>query len=273
MTVKVTVTLQLRVESHLGDYPILTVSGLRVHSSESSRGPGIHHLELFGVQVIQQVVIGFNPGALYGRPELGGRGSDILMANRSTLQFPVPEPPVQQRHRVMPEHPEHPPNAGRRERTEVAAVVYHDVRVVFYSQIPNVICENFLRRQHVVQGGGFVAALVYVEERGAGDVPLLELPFGVSPHFGQIPRAVQDAHFPPSRYCVREPFSADQRSSLKRHGGSGRGECRLGYGAGPLPRVEPGSRCKGNSSREKSARPPSVHSFIYPEAVYINIKH
>ena len=201
--------------NRLSDRP-LTGSGFRVQSFEPARGPGIYHLELLGVQVIQHVLIGLDPGPVQRGLELARCWSLVLATDGSAVQLPVPEAPVEERHRAVPEHPEHPPHAGRRERAELAGVVHHDVRVVLYPQVPHIVCEELLWRQHVVQRRGSVAALVDVKESCARDVPPLELAAGAAPLLGQIPGRVQEAHFPLSSHSLHQPLTGDQ--CLTRHG-------------------------------------------------------
>ncbi|KAG7222515.1 hypothetical protein INR49_004589 [Caranx melampygus] len=65
-----------------------------VSASEPACRSGIDHLELLGVQVVQDVLVGLDPGSVQRGLELARSRSGVLVAHRSTLQLPVPEPPL-----------------------------------------------------------------------------------------------------------------------------------------------------------------------------------
>ncbi|KFP33103.1 hypothetical protein N325_04278, partial [Colius striatus] len=97
---------------------------------------------------------------------------------------------VQHRHVLVPEGAEHPPRSRGVEGAQLVPVVHHHVRVVADAQPPHVVGKVGLAGQHEVVRGGLVPALLDVEERRAGDVPLLELLPGVS-LLRRIPGGVQ----------------------------------------------------------------------------------
>ncbi|KFO61250.1 hypothetical protein N302_12676, partial [Corvus brachyrhynchos] len=118
----------------------------------------------------------------------GGLGD--LRRDGVPLLQPVLEATVQHRDLLVPKGPEHPPGAGGVEGAHLVPVVHHHVGVIADPQPPHVVSEVGLAGQHEVVRGGLVPALLDVEERRAGDVPLLELLPGVS-LLGGVPGGVQ----------------------------------------------------------------------------------
>lgn len=119
----------------------------------------------------------------------------------------------------------------------------------------------------MVQRRGFITALVNVKESCSRHMLLLELGLCVSPQFGQIPRSVQDPHFPLDLYSLSQPLRGDQSGGLESHGEL---EMQTGYKVylsftifnKTEPKVGSGRVSKGTNGGERAhAKPsrPSAH--------------
>lgn len=158
---------------------LLTSSWFWVGTPEPASRPGVHHLDLLGLDVLQHIFVALHPGLVQARLEVCLLRLGVVGGHRVTVSHPVLKASVQHRHRAVSEHPEHPPHSGRAERAEVAGVVDDDVGVVPDAEVTDIPGEVAGSRQHVVVLGALIAAFIYVEKRRSRYVFLVKLLSGV----------------------------------------------------------------------------------------------
>lgn len=160
------------------------ISGFWLCALETASCAGVHYLEAPGIQVLQDILVGLDEGGIELRAELRRFRGAFARANWQVLAQPIAEAAVQQRHRVVAEGAEHPPDPRSGIEALVAAVVDHDVCSGTHAQAARVVGEMRGTRQHVVVGRCVVAATIDVKEGGARDVALLKLASRIAAQLG-----------------------------------------------------------------------------------------
>ena len=103
---------------------------------------------------------------------------------RVALRLPLGQTAIQHRDILVPEEPEHPPDA--RSRLQTQRVIDNNLMTVSDTHGPHAGHEFLDRRHHVRQVRAMVRNIVDIKETRPGDVPSIILGFAIASGFAEL---------------------------------------------------------------------------------------